>query len=1299
MLCASKIKHDEKSYRNIFSYIFQKIKRKRKQNNYVFTKNIINDVLCIRDSIKKDEIEEEEEEKKKKIIEEKEGTFLINLVNEKNKIIYDNIKDLNKYCIDKFKKYKCDVYISTSSNREYVPYYIYDFFINYPLLKWYITNKTTHKISDNYMNSNRCISSNYHMCRKKKKKYNNFRECKRVYYIQKNIKRYSMNNLFDNKNNICKYLILKKKRLEANNLFNLIKYYNVHKKELFLSSLEHKKLDNINFDSYIKLSLIKNFNVKYLTTVQYVTFPLFLKNYDLLISSFKSSGKTLAYMNCLVHKIIIQINNLRKKTNIKDNYVLGLIICPNVILVEQSYGILKKLIMYHPYNIICYYMHGKKYINIQDEIKNLKKKRPHIIITTPGYLINFIKYFKNFSQIFFLCDTLIIDEAHFLVDNNYMKNILIIKNILPKSHQTILLTCIVNNFLKNLAYRFLRLHYIHINLINNCIYDHEQLLDPSINQQYQETNKNIIKNIQHITNNINHMNKSKYQLIVQNGFKRLINFNLQLYNELNNKHIYPPNNILFYDNIGKLWYPKEANIFFQNVQSQYNLDNDNITLEEKKKNKNKIIIKKNKIIIKKNNIIIKKNNNNNISNNNNNNVDINDDTQIYDSSKESNYILPFSKNEMKIKKLKLSNSDYNRYHCSHHNKNDNKYIPTHVLLKQEYLIYESNKLSLILFNILHNELITNNNINIVIFMPTVKILQFFYVIYKHYIFKGYIFLLYLKLKKIKWKHPQDIKSYLANHSTYYDKDTVNFTVSSNPYIITNDSTIYQNFNVIHSYDHSVNTNHIIKNDEFTIKRNGEVTIKKNDDVTIKKNDDVTIKKNDEVTIKKNDDVTIKQNDDVTIKQNDEVTIKKNDEVTIKQNDNFTNEHMCNYLLNYIQQCTDEYEELKDVSILSLHSKMSLDKKRYTLNCFNGTNLDNEDDEKKKKKKKKKILFATSLLHQGIELNKVNLVIHLGMCKNVDEYILRTNIVTTKYTRGRSLLLLNELEAHYLYILYKNNIPIVAINKNYINLVYKNNLLLQHLLNYKYDMGTHEMENINTDIKHKCDKKVNDTNKNIVDQKNIYHENNCSIQIQTFNNYYYKKDENNFFQYNYHNEKDYKNIFFTFNIKHIEWYKYKHLLSSCELMYRSFLGFYCEKNEFLKYEKWQVPSLIKNIIYSFGYLENFYITKCMAARLQIINAPDTFIKFNATSKSVLISSLPTYKSYKSKTNEFKLKKCANKNSTNINTPNINNYNKHNTNYDYLKDDDPLNDFNLLKPNDENQNMQTHPLYFTFHKYVS
>ncbi|KNC37074.1 RNA helicase [Plasmodium falciparum RAJ116] len=134
------------------------------------------------------------------------------------------------------------------------------------------------------------------------------------------------------------------------------------------------------------------------------------------------------------------------------------------------------------------------------------------------------------------------------------------------------------------------------------------------------------------------------------------------------------------------------------------------------------------------------------------------------------------------------------------------------------------------------------------------------------------------------------------------------------------------------------------------------------------------------------------------------------------------------------------------------------------------------------------------------------------------------------------------------------------------------------------------------------------------------------------------------------------------------------------MYRSFLGFIVEKNEFLKYEKWQVPSLIKNIIYSFGYLENFYITKCMAAKCT------HFI-------------LPTYKNYKSKTNEFKLKKCANQISTNINTPNIFNYNKHNTNYDYLKDDDPLNDFNLLKPNDENQNMQTHPLYFTFHKYVS
>lgn len=189
------------------------------------------------------------------------------------------------------------------------------------------------------------------------------------------------------------------------------------------------------------------------------------------------------------------------------------------------------------------------------------------------------------------------------------------------------------------------------------------------------------------------------------------------------------------------------------------------------------------------------------------------------------------------------------------------------------------------------------------------------------------------------------------------------------------------------------------------------------------------------------------------------------------------------------------------------------------------------------------------------------------------------------------------------LLYKNNIMISSVSKDYLNYLYKDNSILEYLLKYKRDRKIIPQNYSKEDITN-----LNDL---VVEYKNENKE----------------KDNNH-------------NYFYNYPLKHIEWHTHKHLLCSCELMYRSLLGFYCEKNNFLKYEKWQVPSLIKNIIYSFGYFENFYITKCMAARLQIINAPDLYIKFNATPKTVLMSSLPSYKGYKSKINELKQKHATN-----------------------------------------------------------
>ncbi|CAD2088049.1 DEAD box ATP-dependent RNA helicase, putative [Plasmodium vinckei lentum] len=1099
--------------------------------------------------------------------------YLSNFVNEQNKIVYDNINDLNEFCLKNFKKIKSELCIQTSSNREYIPFHFYDTFLsNAPFQKNCIN------YVDNVMKLKELEESSFFSCENIDKRDEEEKN-KDSIIIKKLADCFSDDIISENiaSNGACETLNDIKNNSEYNNK-NMTKSEvsskNILNKSYIEKLCKYKYLQNINIDSYIKLSLLKNFNIKYLTTNQYCLFPLFFKDLDLLVHSFKGSGKTIGYAIPLLHKIIIQINKLKKYHKIKENYVHALIICPNIILVEQTYNIIKKLIMYHPYNIICHYIHGRKNMNMQGEINELKKKKPHIIITTPVSFINHIKYSTSFSNLFFLCDTIIIDEAYFLLNQNYLKNILIIKNILPKGHQTILLTCIVNNFLKQLAYRLLRLNYLYLNFVHNCIFDN--------NIFYSSILMNMI--------NFNSNDKSSYQKY----YEHVQNLQFQLYHKFNDQllQIYQ-NNILNCDDVGKLWYAKDSKMFYEHInkfnsfivhpqleQSQikqlnaHTNDLINFKSEFSKNENNTDCVNKEDINdayyndtpyepgeefekIDKNEIVMENRKEcNNISN-------IERNTKLYQTNsvskvceKDDNLDASLIEEEQEqykyegpeetISKLKLSNSDYNNYKMydssnNNYEQNKGKNIPTHIFLKQEYLIYDSDKFASILFNIIHKEFISNNSSKVVIIMPTVKMLQFIYAIFKHYIFKGYLFLLYLKCNKFTNSFKNNIINNFCN-SFYYDKENVNFSISSSPF-------------------------------EFTDLLTNQINI---DEKTNMKKDNIL----DENTHKP---TCLNQHEKCYQEREKLINEEQNTETDYSES------------LNYEQ----EFEALKDIVILCLHSKLSLDKKMYTLDTFNN------DSEVASKKGRKKILFSSSLLYQGIEVDNVDLVIQVGIRTNIDEYILTTNIATAKNTPGRSLLLLNELEGHYLYTLYKNNIMISSVSKDYLNYLYKDNTILEYLLKYKRHSKIIPQNHIKEDITN-----LNNLVGDEVECKNYKNEN---------------------------KEKDKKyNDFYNYPLKHIEWHTHKHLLCSCELMYRSLLGFYCEKNNLLKYEKWQVPSLIKNIIYSFGYFENFYITKCMAARLQIINAPDLYIKFNATPKSVLMSSLPSYKGYKSKINELKRK---------------------------------------------------------------
>lgn len=114
-----------------------------------------------------------------------------------------------------------------------------------------------------------------------------------------------------------------------------------------------------------------------------------------------------------------------------------------------------------------------------------------------------------------------------------------------------------------------------------------------------------------------------------------------------------------------------------------------------------------------------------------------------------------------------------------------------------------------------------------------------------------------------------------------------------------------------------------------------------------------------------------------------------------------------------------------------------------------------------------------------------------------------------------------------------------------------------------------------------------------------------------------------------------NGFFFFNINYenyeinSDWVNCKHYIASCELMYRSLLGYYSYHSNRLKYERWQVPSIVSDFITSFGYYDNFNVSKQFAARLKLLNAPGIVVKKYYQHKSDLIASSIAYPGYKSK----------------------------------------------------------------------
>lgn len=163
------------------------------------------------------------------------------------------------------------------------------------------------------------------------------------------------------------------------------------------------------------------------TQIQSMAIPAFLEGSDIIAESYTGSGKTLAFVSPLFKKI----NHSKKEMQ-------AIILAPTHELVMQIQQQINLLAKNADMPITVTSIMGE--VNIERQIKKLKEK-PHIIVGTPGRILDLIKKKKITHQ---TIQTVIIDEADHLLERNEAATIKAILHSIPKQKQLCIFSATIN---------------------------------------------------------------------------------------------------------------------------------------------------------------------------------------------------------------------------------------------------------------------------------------------------------------------------------------------------------------------------------------------------------------------------------------------------------------------------------------------------------------------------------------------------------------------------------------------------------------------------------------------------------------------------------------------------------------------------------------------------------------------------------------------------------------------------------------------------------------------------------------
>lgn len=196
----------------------------------------------------------------------------------------------------------------------------------------------------------------------------------------------------------------------------------------------NKSFNELNINQSIVMALKKQ-NITTQTGIQETSIPFALENKDIIAEAHTGTGKTLAFLIPIFEKI-----------NLEKREMQAIILAPTHELVVQIESQIKLLATNSHMDIKSLSIMGES--NIEKQIKKLKEIKPHIIVGSPGRILDLIKKRKITAH---TIKTIVLDEADNLLSKNKPT---IIKDIIKstmKDRQLMFFSASINKETLNLA--------------------------------------------------------------------------------------------------------------------------------------------------------------------------------------------------------------------------------------------------------------------------------------------------------------------------------------------------------------------------------------------------------------------------------------------------------------------------------------------------------------------------------------------------------------------------------------------------------------------------------------------------------------------------------------------------------------------------------------------------------------------------------------------------------------------------------------------------------------------------------